>query len=339
MLRSHVLFICSLTAACFAACGDDGDGDGDDGDGSGGTAGENPTGGTSGEAGAPTGGKGGSTGGTRTGGTGGGPGGEAGTAGTSAGMAGDSGAPGVGGEGGAACVPTAPPDEVCDDLDNDCNGEIDDIDVGNDGIRDCLEILLIGAPGVNASSNFQLWLEEQGTAVTRIHDTGTPPALTSSDLSGFDVAILDYLVRAYTPEESAALSQWVRSGRGLMSLNGFDGSSDLARGNSLLIELGIEHVMGLQSETVTTFRAHPLTTGLTSVSFHGGYRVGNLPSGEGSVVVAEITAGPVGLALVRGGGRAFVWGDEWVEFDSQWQTLPEIKTFWINSLGWLSGAR
>lgn len=123
-----------------------------------------------------------------------------------------------------------------------------------------------------------------------------------------------------------------------MSLNGFNGSSDLSRGNSLLVELGVEHVIGLQSGNVTTFHTHPLTTGLTSVTFNGGYCLANLPSGEGSVVVAEITAGPVGLALVRGSGRAFVWGDEWVEFDSQWQTLPEIKTFWANSLGWLSGA-
>jgi len=57
------------------------------------------------------------------------------------------------------------------------------------------------------------------------------------------------------------------------------------------------------------------------------------------VVVAEITDGPVGLALERGSGRAFVWGNEWVEFDSEWQSLPEIKTFWVNSLGWLNGAR
>jgi hypothetical protein len=338
MLRSNLLFVCALTAACFAACGDDES----DGDGSGGAAGDNPNGGTSGEAGAPsggtaTGGKGGATGGTRTGGTGGGPGGEPGAG---AGMGGDSGAAGMGGEGGAACVPTEPPDERCDDVDNDCNGEIDDIDVGNDGIRDCLAILLIGAPGQFSSSNFQVWLEEQGAAtVSRIHESGTAAALTNADLQAFDIAILDNLIRDYTPEESEVLSQWVRSGRGLMSLNGHTGVSDRTRGNSLLLELGVEHVAELRSATVTTFHAHPLTTGLTSLTFSGGYRLGNLPSGEGSVVVAEITDGAVGLALVRGSGRAFVWGDEWVEFDSEWQSLPEVKTFWINALSWLSGTR
>jgi hypothetical protein len=123
-----------------------------------------------------------------------------------------------------------------------------------------------------------------------------------------------------------------------MSLNGHSGGADLTRGNSLLVDLGVEHLAGLQSGNITNFHSHPLTTGLTSVSFQGGYLLGNLPSGAGSVVVAEHTAGPVGLALVRGSGRAFVWGDEWVEFDSQWQSQPEIRTFWSNSLGWLSGA-
>jgi hypothetical protein len=245
---------------------------------------------------------------------------------------------GAGGEGGATCTPTEPPDEVCDDVDNDCNGEVDDIDVGNDGIRDCLDIVLIGAPGALSSANFQLWLEEQGTTVSRIHAAGTPPALTGADLAGFDVAILDNLIRDYTLAESQALIAWVRAGGGLMSLNGHTGGADLARGNALLVEFGVEHLAGLRSGSVTTFAAHPLTTGLTSVTFSGGYRLGNLPSSEGSVTVAEITDGPVGLALVRGSGRAFVWGDEWVEFDSEWQSLPDIKRFWVNSLGWLSGS-
>jgi hypothetical protein len=35
----------------------------------------------------------------------------------------------------------------------------------------------------------------------------------------------------------------------------------------------------------------------------------------------------------------FVWGDEWITFDSQWSSMPMIKTFWVHILGWLEGLR
>jgi hypothetical protein len=358
MVRWNLVGIGLLTAMCFVACEDDERPD----DATGGSAGEDATGGTSGDAGAPSGGStatgGRATGGTATGGraTGGragaggsspeggadsgGEGGVAGSAGAgSGGEGGVDGPAGAGGEGGASCIPTQPPDEVCDEVDNDCNGEVDDVDAGNDGIRDCIDILLIGGPGANSSSNFQAWLEEQGTTVSRIHASGTPAALAAEDLNAFDIVILDTLLRDYTPEESQALLEWVEAGGGLMSLNGHTGSSDLPRGNSLLFRLGVEHLPTLLSGDVMTFSTHPLTTGLTSVTFSGGYPVGDRSEGEGSVNVAQLAGNSVGRALERGSGRAFIWGDEWVEFDSEWQTRPEIETFWVNSIGWLSGAR
>lgn len=57
---------------------------------------------------------------------------------------------GMGGAGGAACVPNDPPIEVCDYIDNDCNGVVDEgfdfgcghikSDTDGDGIRDELEV-------------------------------------------------------------------------------------------------------------------------------------------------------------------------------------------------------
>jgi hypothetical protein len=333
-----------LTAVvCFTACGgdDDGDGDGDDG----GATGGRTTGGTAGEGGASNGGSstggtsrgGTSTGGTSTGGTS--TGGGAGEAGAPSGVGGEGGEPGAGGEGGASCVPTEPADEVCDDVDNDCNGEVDDVDAGNDGIRDCLNILLIGAPGQFASTTFQSWLEEQGaSSVSRIHASGTPAELTNADLGGFDVAILDSLLKEYTEAESQSLAAWVRAGGGLVSLNGHTGSTDRVRGNSLIAELGVEHIEGLRSATVTVFHSHPITTDITSIFFNGGYRLADLPDGEGSTVIAELSDGAAGVALERGEGRAFVWGDEWIEFDSQWGSYPQVRTFWVNAIGWVSKA-
>jgi len=31
-----------------------------------------------------------------------------------------------------------------------------------------------------------------------------------------------------------------------------------------------------------------------------------------------------------------VWGDEWIEFDSEWTTLPRIKQFWVNIFAWVA---
>lgn len=37
----------------------------------------------------------------------------------------------------------------------------------------------------------------------------------------------------------------------------------------------------------------------------------------------------------RDQGRVFVWGDEWIEFDSEWSNLPEIQQLWVNIFAWL----
>ena len=44
----------------------------------------------------------------------------------------------------------------------------------------------------------------------------------------------------------------------------------------------------------------------------------------------------MGFAVQLGSGRAFVWGDEWIEFDSEWSTLPEIKQLWVQVFAWIS---
>lgn len=58
-------------------------------------------------------------------------------------------------------------------------------------------------------------------------------------------------------------------------------------------------------------------------------------SGGISTVIGSISAGPVAFTHERGKGRAVVWGDEWIEFDSEWQSLPEIEKFWVNMIAWI----
>jgi hypothetical protein len=252
------------------------------------------------------------------------------------------GGPGSSVDGGnGTCVPTVPPTEICDGKDNDCNGLVDDVDKGNDGIYDCQHIALFGLPGLDPSANFVAWLQSNGSVVERIQTAaGTP--LTAALLNGYNVIILDRLVRTYTADEAGLLRDWVSAGGGLMVMSGYTGNqSDLDNPNSLVADLGLTFTPGLESGPVTMFVPHPLTTGITSMTFSGGFRVvSQAPvDGETDTVVANLTSGPVGVAQDRALGRVFLWGDEWITFDSQWTTMPQVKTFWVNILGWLGHFR
>lgn len=236
---------------------------------------------------------------------------------------------GPGRDAGPPCVPTETDETTCNLADDDCNGFIDDVDVGGDGLCDCLSIGVIGEPGTLASSSFQAWLEARGTSVVRFGLDATP--LTAGALAAHDVVILDRLTREYTADEAALLYAYVEGGGGVMSMTGYTGGGeDRLRPNSLLAAIGISYVAELRNGPVTSFATHPLTQGLTSVTFAGGYRV----TGAG-VAVAHLADGDAAIALELGNGRVYVWGDEWVQFDSEWSTMPEIAQFWVNAIQWL----
>ena len=54
------------------------------------------------------------------------------------------------------------------------------------------------------------------------------------------------------------------------------------------------------------------------------------------VPIAMIGAEVVGVAGPLGDGYVLIFGDEWIEFDSEWATMPAIPRFWQNAVGWLA---
>ncbi|HVY36941.1 MAG TPA: hypothetical protein VHM31_03375 [Polyangia bacterium] len=204
-----------------------------------------------------------------------------------------------------------------------------------------LNIGILGNPGSNPSSNFQAWLEARGTSARRFQtDDGTP--LTADALQPFDVIVIDLPPRDYTADEAAILAAWVSAGGGIASMSGYhDDTSQDWRANSLLAPLGVAYSGQRVWGPVTQFAAHPITTGLTSVTFTGGYGVSDLGTpGSTRTPIGFLPANPgslaVAYAVTMGQGRAFVWGDEWIEFDSEWSSMPQIPQLWLQVFNWIA---
>ncbi len=334
----YVLAVCGLLAG---ACGDGGGGRGGGaGGGSAGTshaataAGGSTGSGSAGSLGgtATAGGGTGTTTGAVTGSTGtGATTGTAGTAGTA--TAGASGAS----TGGAGCVPVSDDELVCDGIDDDCNGLVDDVDVAGDGICDCLSIGILGAPGSLPSADFQQWLADQGTTVVRFGDT---PAyvLAPGDLDPYDVVILDDLQKIFDAQEQAIFQAWLDGGGRFMSMAGYvNNVQDRDEQNSLASLSGLSYVgTSVLLEPQTVWAMHPISEGLGAVRFLGGWVVDGV--GDTVMYVAGDPATRLGVTVDNGTFRAFVYGDEWVSFDSEWTNYPSVPVFWENVLKWLSPA-
>jgi hypothetical protein len=237
------------------------------------------------------------------------------------------------------CVPTVPATEVCDHVDNDCNGLVDDVDVGGDGIYDCQSVLFLGSPGSGGTSDFSAWAHGNGTTVTRITD----PAIVvdAALLAQYDIVMLEALPRLYTADEATALETWVHAGGGVIALSGYSGNSvDYTYPNSLVAGMGAQFGGNLMSAQVTELTPHPLTEGLTSITFQGGFAVViDDPQTTPATVIGQIETTTVAAAMQYGVGRVYLWGDEWITFDSVWSGNPELPKLWVDAFGWLGRFR
>lgn len=252
---------------------------------------------------------------------------------------------GSSGDATAACVPTETVESKCNGKDDDCDGLVDNVDVGRDGICDCLGLLILGATGPRPAVTFDSWLKGRGTTVQRRIETGLP-ALAASDLVGVDVVVLDQLTRDYSAAEIALLVNWIKDGGALVSMTGYTNAGpDTSRPNAILEGLGAKYQAGaLFSATITDWvTSHPIAEGVTSATYAGGYPVLTVP---GTTAVSSVVArGPapaastVGLALEFGKGRAFVWGDEWIEYDDIWAMEPSVPKLWANVFNWIAARK
>jgi len=250
------------------------------------------------------------------------------------------------------------PAEVCDGVDNDGNGIIDDVDADHDGMCDCLRAGVLGYPGDRAMSQLQDLMHGRAVATARLAGQELTPAL----LSELDVVIVQDVQdgeaagtigkegigvgigRAYSAAEVQALQDWVVAGGGLMALSGYTGNTgEVTNANRLLapfqMSYGTEFVLpaGGSSRPVTHWESsHPLANGVTQVGIDSGHSVSG-----GTLVAWEPTRGAydVGRAEEWSRGHVFVWADDWITYDSDWNIAQyQNRRLWLNSFKWLATA-
>jgi hypothetical protein len=226
------------------------------------------------------------------------------------------------------------------------NSLILDLDAGStpneDATAGCarLNIGILGNPGANSSSNFEQWLTKAGTSVKRIQTTADEP-LTPVTLEPFDVVVLETNTRDYSTDEVASFAAWVSAGGGVAALSGYRDDPTIDwRANSLLAPLGVAFGGDRVWGPATSFAMNPITQGLSSVTFTGGYTVVDLGGSSSTRDAIAFIPGtppkPVAFAVQMGRGRAFLWGDEWIEFDSEWASQPEIPQLWVQAFAWIA---
>jgi hypothetical protein len=253
---------------------------------------------------------------------------------------------GSGGNGGAGNASgsgggTGPSEDTCDGIDNDNDGVIDDVDVGQDGICDCLRIATLGEPGRWGQGDiFSAWLDARSdNGAVHLHDA----VLEAAELDKHQVIVVQdvsVLSRSYAQSEIDALRAWVEAGGGLMTLIGYDDPDEIPNVNSLLAPLGLSYgsqpilqKQGGSTIPVTGWVAHPTTQGVSRIGVDNGY-----PVQGGPQTVASEGGFDVAKAVEVGAGHVFVWGDEWITYDSEWSGHPEyqVELFWLNVIKWLT---
>lgn len=245
--------------------------------------------------------------------------------------------------------------EVCDGVDNDENGIVDDVDVGGDGVCDCLNIATIGeiGPHSNGGNIFAAWLNSRSPRPAVALADGV---ITDTLLNGLDVIVVLYSAtmelqaggrilaphHAFNQAEADALSRWVQQGGGVMTTIGYteDEATEVVNINTLLSPLGLGYSSTKLDLTgfIENWVQHPVTDGVKNIYTDNGVE----PDDALGTTLALDSYNRVALKVKQiGTGKAVIWGDEWITYDSQWTDLADqqVERFWLNILKWLSPER
>jgi hypothetical protein len=234
--------------------------------------------------------------------------------------------------------------EVCDGLDNDGDGQADNIDVQHDGVCDCLAIATLGGPGrVGSGSVFGAWLDQRSDkGAVRLGDAVLTPEL----LRKYQVIVAEDLSvnDAYSAAEIDALEAWIKAGGGLLTLIGYAGPEERANANAVLARFGMSYgpEQILQKSGAMTvpirnwFGPHPVVDGVMKVGVDNGYPV----NGAGTVFAREGNYDML-RGMEVGSGHVLVYGDEWITYNSEWSQLGEyqVERLWLNMIKWLTVQR
>lgn len=243
---------------------------------------------------------------------------------------------------GQPSVPNFGTETVCNDQDDNGNGIIDDVDVGMDGLCDCIRIGFFGevaSDAGTATGSFEAWLIERSGQIPIQHLSATD-TLTTAWLSTLQVLIVGGLKDraaqagsnpAFTSDELAAFDDWIQNrGGGVITLSGYTSEirdahpvSELLQHTGLSYDLTSVSGPGVISEngppvwlTGITTPDHPIVEGVKEVGVYYGYPVAGdgtaILSGEGYVL---------GMAKEWSSGRVFAFADEWITQDATWAGL------------------
>ncbi|HEU5073018.1 MAG TPA: hypothetical protein VFU02_02580 [Polyangiaceae bacterium] len=243
--------------------------------------------------------------------------------------------------------------EVCDGLDNDGNGIADDVDVGGDGVCDCLNIATLGqiGPWSDGGNVFETWLNARSPlGATALGDEILTPEL----LAPFNVVVVLHVDttsvsngdrmsaahHAFSDTEATAFGGWVQAGGGVMTTIGYTGdeAAEVVNVNRLLASVGMGYSTTNLDLTghIQAWDEHPVTLGITNIFTDNGVE----PAGTAGITIARGQAAeqPALQVTEAGSGRVVVWGDEWITYDSEWADVEEqqVELLWLNVLKWLS---